>query len=187
LPWLGRYAVVANHATSAIEVLVMRWSMDEGSALRRKAKHVIHEGFSNPPYAPILPPGTRKLATDGGLLPENLPLRFAMASGESFSIYETVEIDSAIFDDGSIVGPDRFGVVKHIRERRSAVEELLMLIDEGLARGRTIDDIISDFDVASDETRTRVWREMLVSNVRRNHSFLDYLRRQRKLPANFPR
>jgi hypothetical protein len=181
------YAVVTNHSESAIEVLVMRWSMEEDGTARRKASNVIHEGFSNPPYQPVLAPGARRLATDAGLLPESLPERFVVSGGEWLGIYQTVEIDSAIFEDGRIAGPDRYGVVKHVRERRSAVKELLSLMDEGLASGRTIDDIISDFKVASDETRTRVWREMLISNVRRNHSLLDYLRRQRELPANFPR
>jgi hypothetical protein len=186
-PTRSGYAVVTNHSESAIEVLVMRFSMEEGGAARQKAKNVINEGFSNPPYQPVLPPGARRLVTDAGLLPESLPERFVMIGGSSSGIYQIVEIDSAIFEDGTIAGPDRYGVVKHVRERRAAVKELLSLVDEGLASGRTIDDIVSNFNVASDETRTRVWREMLISNVRRDHSFLDYLRRQRELPASFPR
>jgi hypothetical protein len=110
-----------------------------------------------------------------------------MIGGEWLGIYQTVEIDSAIFEDGTITGPDRYGVVKHVRERRSAVKELLSLMDEGLATGRTIDDIVTDFKVASDETTTRTWREILIHDVRQNHSFLDYLRRQRELPEHFPR
>jgi hypothetical protein len=62
------YAVVTNHSPSAIEVLVMRWSMEEGGPARRKAKNVIHEGFSTPPYQPVLPPGASRLATGAGLL-----------------------------------------------------------------------------------------------------------------------
>ena len=185
LPGLGRYAVVTNHAKTAIEVLVLRWSM-EGSAVSRKAMSAVHEGFSNPPYQPVVPPGGQKLVTDAGLLPENLPEQFALVGGPSVSVYQTVEIDSAIFDDGTVVGPDRYGVVKHIREQHAVAEELLAEIDEGLASGRTLEEIVSEFEDAPDERRKGVWRDRLIRNLRRNPSFLDYLRRQGKLPPNFP-
>lgn len=158
----------------------------DGRGQRRKAKTVIHEGFSNPPYQPILPPGTRKLATDAGLLPEGSAEACVMAGGEYLGVYGAVEIDSAIFDNGIIVGPDRCGVVKHLRDRHSAIEALLLLIDEGLARGRTLDDIITDVSVNVGEARARAWREVLVSNIRRNRSFLDFLRKRRTLPENSP-
>lgn len=177
-------AVVTNHAASGIEVLVMRWSKRiEGD---ERPKSLVFEGFSNPPYEPVLSAGGRRLATDGGLLPENLPERFAMVGNVPTSVYRRVEIDSAVFEDGTIVGPDRFSVVKYVRGYRSSVEELLRLVDDGLSSGRAIDDIVSDFEVAPDETQMR-WRRKLATNVRRNSSFLDYLRRQRNLPANFPR
>jgi hypothetical protein len=187
LPGLGRYAVVTNHAKTAIEVVVLRWSMDEGSAMSRKAMSAVHEGFSNPPYQPVVPPNGRKLVTDAGLLPENLPEHFALVGGGSVGVYQTVEIDSAIFDDWSLVGPDRYGVVKHIREQHAVAEELLAAIDERLASGRTLQEIVSGLDDAPYEGRQGVWRDRLIRNLRRNHSFLDYLRRQRKLPPNFPR
>jgi hypothetical protein len=125
--------------------------------------------------------------TDAGLLPENLPEHFALVGGGSVGVYQTVEIDSAIFDDWSLVGPDRYGVVKHIREQHAVAEELLAEIDEGLASGRTLEEIVSGFNDAPGEGRNGVWRDKLIRNLRRNRSFLDYLRRQRKLPPNFPR
>ena len=90
-------------------------------------------------------------------------------------------VDSAIFDDGTMSGPDHFGIVEFLRERQSAVKAIIARGDEGVASGKTLDDVLSDWPVTSGRHHEA---EQLVQPVRRKKGFLAFLKQMRELSPN---
>ena len=68
--------VITNRAAHAVESLVIGWRV-EGD---RKPRHLILEGYWNPPRKPILGPGRQVLVIPSGSLPETLPEKFFTTS-----------------------------------------------------------------------------------------------------------
>jgi hypothetical protein len=194
----GYSVVITNHAQRSVESLVIAWRVDN----QDKPKHLILEGYWHPPRTPILAPGQESLVNPSGRLPEVLPERFITSSlpgphgffpvmkivdgklhSETRDVTVEASIDSAIFDDGTMIGPDRFGIVEWLRERQSAVKTLIARVEEGIAGGKTIDEVLSDFPATSGR---RHHAERLVHQVRRNHASLEFLKQVRELPPNHP-
>jgi hypothetical protein len=191
--------VVTNHARGSVESLVIGWRV----AGESKPRHLILDGYWNPPRKPILAPGEPFLVNPIGTLPETLPDKFVTTSLPGpygfFPLKKVVDgnlqleprrdvsveaiVDSAVFDDGTMIGPDRFGIVAFLRERQSAVKAIIERVEDGVTNGKTIDDVLSDWPVTSGRHHHA---EHLVRQVRRNNSFLEFLKQMRELSPNHP-
>jgi hypothetical protein len=184
-------AVVTNVSSRPIEAMVLRWSY-EGTT-HDKPSNLISDGFFNPPYKPILPVQERTLATPGHNLPEDLPEQFFLAGSlprrEMWAATHVhLDVDSVVLDDGSLTGDDKFGIVDYLRGQYSAAAELVKAVEEGLANGRSLEDVAAAFeDVRRDDLQWFRWGQRFALQVRRQPAFLEYLKRFRPLPANLGR
>jgi hypothetical protein len=191
--------VITNRAAHSVESSVIRWSV----AGESKARNLILEGYLNPPRKPILGPGKQLLVNPSGTLPETLPEAFVTSSVPGphgfFPLPKIVDgrlqleprdevsieasVDSTIFEDGTMTGSDRFGIVAFLRERQSAVKALIARVEEAAASGTTVDQALSEYPVFDGRHHQA---EHLVRQVRRNPAFLDFLRQLRELSPNHP-
>jgi hypothetical protein len=191
--------VITNRASHSVESMVIKWSVAEDS----KTKNLILEGYLNPPREPILKPGKQLLVNPSGTLPEILPEAFFILSSYGphgfFPRTQIVDgklqverrddvsvdavVDSAIFEDGTLIGDDRFGIVGFLRERQSTVKTLVARVEEAAAIGKTVDEALADYPVGDGRHRHG---ERFIHQVRRNPVFLDFLRQLRELPPNHP-
>jgi hypothetical protein len=191
--------VITNRAAHSVESLVIRWSVAGDS----KPRNLILEGYLNPPRRPILGPGEQLLVNPSGAFPQTLPEAFFTFSLPGpygfFPLTNIVDgklrlesrgdasveaiVDSAIFDDGTMIGSDRFGIAAFLRERQSAVKALIARVEEAAASGKTVDEALSDYPVIDGRHHQA---ERLVHQVRRNPAFLDFLKQLRELSPDHP-
>ena len=191
--------VITNRAAHSVESLVIRWSVAGDS----KPRNLILEGYWNPPRRPILAPGKQLLVNPSGTLSETLPEAFFTFSLPGphgfFPLPKIVDgklhlepqsnvgieaiVDSAIFEDGTMIGSDRFGIAAFLRERQSAVTALIARVEEAAASGKTVDEALSEYPVIDGRYHQA---ERLVHQVRRNPAFLDFLKQVRELSPNHP-
>ena len=91
-----------------------------------------------------LPSNSTRLITVEGLIlrPEQLHNMSSQFSSKPFSLV-SVQIDSAVFDDGSVVGPDEDGLVARFRAMVDAQHDLMEEIGSQLAKGQSLHDVLA--------------------------------------------
>jgi hypothetical protein len=137
--------ILTNQSSRAVVGLAVRWVYVDQSGRQGFLTHQ-SDSLSKANAIPVMPPRTRLLVAPGVFLPESLaqsphigpPLEALdgravpdMANASEI----TVQIDSIIFEDGQVVGPNNFHLDADIQGRKIAAGELAKQIRTAQSRG----------------------------------------------------
>lgn len=150
------------------------------------------DGFLSPGSQGVAAPHSRLLVAPGMFMPESLwserrafvgpgPANISAAAKDFTNASAiAVDVDSIIFEDGEVVGPDQLRLSEEIHARKAAAEALASQIRGALARGDDPRSFLSQLSggarVGTD--RTAKWSTLLAHRLRRMDRFdsmLSYL------------
>jgi hypothetical protein len=163
--------VFTNRSKEPITAMVARWtSVDPNGAT--SVKVVTRDDYSELRFNRVgvggadesLEPGGRLLVTPDGFhkaLDVRKPYAYAVGSGIGSFADDAVEIhmslDSVVFHDGQLVGPDEYGIGDHLHGRYAMAQEIVQMIDRAIAAGDDVEALLRA--VADDAIKSRVpWR-----------------------------
>jgi hypothetical protein len=137
--------ILTNQSNRAIVGLAVRWAYVDENGRRGLLTHQ-SDSFSTPNAIAVISPRSRLLVAPGVFLPESLaqsahigpPLEALdgrSATDMATASEITVQIDSIIFEDGQVVGPNDSQLDAEIQGRRIAATELAKQIRNAQSRG----------------------------------------------------
>jgi hypothetical protein len=186
---VGRIAVVVtNRSAQPITGLVVQWSVPtpEGPS---KLHTLQVDQYVRTDQSPVLPARGRALVTPSGvILEEQIGTQFvtsaltsaSLTSGLSVSARIPVNVDSVIWSDGRVSGPDAFDVIGYITSRHAVANEIASQM--AARRGdqveveRVLSDLASSATAAGPGTNHAAhWTLRLVASARRGPERLSQL------------
>lgn len=132
-------AVLINNSARTISGVALIWTWLEGS--REHSLIFRSDGFFLPPGV-IAPPGAKRLVTAAFLASAAVSSGIWDSTGAAHyaSLFQrsptvTLVLDTIIFSDGEIVGPDETRTIEYIQARTAAAESLSKAVLAMIARG----------------------------------------------------
>lgn len=183
-----RAAVLTNRSLQSVTAIVCRWIIadQDGTATTR---FVIRDNYF--PYLPpsrdqsVFPSGSVLVTIHGfqDALDLSKPYYWSASSVGSIDADTaaaiTVSLDSVVFEDGRILGPDVRRIGDYIRERYTAARWIAQRVHEAEATGETPAAVLRA--IAQDESEPDRWRRRLAMMAQRNpsaaHAWLNDLPR----------
>jgi hypothetical protein len=161
-----RAAVLTNRSLQSITAMVCRWVVVDESATT-KTTYVVRDDYFPPPPDRALLPSAGLLVTILGFhepLDTRKPYYWLsagnpLASDISDATAVTVSLDSAVFEDGRIIGPDTHRIGDYVHNRYTAALWLAQRVDEGEAAGRSAASVLKS--IAEDSAEPDRWRRRL--------------------------
>jgi hypothetical protein len=138
--------VVSNGSGKAIIGIGVKWRLVDSAGRESTYDEGTHS-FLVMSQRPLAPAHGRLLAAPRTFVSEDLLLHpekgvVAVLPGDAFiarfsaAVTIHAEVDSIVFQDGEVVGPDDLGLVKSIRDRRDAAAEIVKQVESAQAEGK---------------------------------------------------
>jgi hypothetical protein len=126
-------SVLTNVSTNAIQALTVRWAWVDASGHKQIHDYTVDGFFIN--HNKVLPAGRQLLVTPSFVLPDSLvdsgfigPNSDTLqrdADAFEHSTENSVSVDTVIFEDGRVIGPDVSRTVASIQSRTAAIKAVL--------------------------------------------------------------
>jgi len=176
----GHAVIFTNASGEPITAIVARWTVVDPAGTSR-VKDVVHDDYSHLRHNRVqllgmpddsIAPGTRLLITLEGFskaLDVTQPHCFAFShhvdrlEDDASDIW--VLLDSAVYPDGRLVGPDEFGIGTYLQSRYKAAQEVVQRIDEALAAGEDVDAVLRELAEKSGAPDQR-WHRMFAMSAK---------------------
>ena len=122
-------AALANNSPRQVTALVARWTFTDADGDTQVRHNVVDDYFVYNRF-PSLTSGRSVLVTPRGCLEPMMPgSRWCFVgtteAPEASAVAATLDIDSAVFEGGRIVGPDKYDIGVYIHGRHTAAVALL--------------------------------------------------------------
>jgi hypothetical protein len=146
--------ILVNHTKTSITAIAVRWTYtDVGGELQQRGINC--DAYVFAPLDPIVEPNDLSLITPYGCTKRDLfpnlatgafigsPLTPIIGNPLSVRMDETmhVYVDSIIFEDGQIWGPDKFHYYAEIQDRHSAVLKFVAEVTAGRSTGEGLQEL----------------------------------------------
>ena len=198
------HAVIFTNASSEpLTSIVARWTVvDPGGTFRNK--DIVHDDYSHLRHNRVqllglpddsIAPGARLLVTTKGFSKAldvsrahcgvfAGPLNYHSLENDAAEI--RVSLDSAVYPDGRLVGPDIFGIGHYLQSRYKAAQEVVHRIDEAVAAGEDVDAVLRDLADKSGTPDLR-WHRMFAASAttrgpERKPGYVGWLESARRMP-----
>jgi hypothetical protein len=198
------HAVIFTNASSEpLTSIVARWTVvDPGGTFRNK--DIVHDDYSHLRHNRVqllglpddsIAPGARLLVTTKGFSKAldvsrahcgvfAGPLNYHSLENDAAEI--RVSLDSAVYPDGRLVGPDIFGIGHYLQSRYKAAQEVVHRIDEAVAAGEDVDAVLRDLADKSGTPDLR-WHRMFAASAttrgpERKPGYVGWLESARHMP-----
>lgn len=143
--------VLSNQTDKAIIGVAFRWILSDRTGSWVPYTLRTHS-FLSPNPLPLAPPGKRLLVTPGSFFPEGVVsgqggIVGSVPSEKVIRLFDgasdvNVEIDSIIFEDGEVVGPDQLHLARDIRARKSAALLVLKQVRAAESRNESASEVL---------------------------------------------
>jgi hypothetical protein len=136
--WTKRHVQSGNVATSD-GIYVQRFGLLDGG----------HPRYDGPLEGIIQPEGSR-FVTVVGMIQKASELENLDPSLPDLSqwVFEKVQLDSVVFDDGDAFGADQLGAVKRLEAQVDAQQDLMQELSDRLARGEHFEEVLRNLQGA---------------------------------------
>lgn len=141
--------IIKNTSQHAVVSFGLRWKIRDSTGFVR-TRDVMHmeprallDGVRSRTEQVSIPAHSAQLVTVEGIIANADALRGFTSSilGPGFTI-ASVELDSAIFDDGGLVGPDQIGILPTFTATINAKQDLMEEISDRLSQGQPLHEIL---------------------------------------------
>jgi hypothetical protein len=179
--------VVANRSSRAIDGLVLQWMVRTERGLDAPntipIDRYIREGGE-----PIVYPGAQVLVTPTGYITDAQTsghfITSALMSKRKVDKWLAtkapirVVLDSVIWDDGTVVGPDTFGIIEWVQARHSVAREIASAVQEHRGNPAAIEKVLSGMVHAAGKPRSPLdsrahWTRRFVASAQRDDQFVS--------------
>ena len=192
-------AILTNLAAQPVTAMVARWTVIDPAGGSR-VRDVTRDDYEPRRPNQSLEPGGRRLVTMTGFHPAfdvSRPHGWVSAGRERLeddAAEIRVSLDSAVFADGRLVGPDEYGIGDHLHGRYATAKDLVEQVDRAVAASEDVEALLTS--LTSGAQKPSRWRWILAaqgsSAIRggptgnqRYESWLDSLRTVPKPPQLF--
>jgi hypothetical protein len=144
-------SVLTNKSARSVTALAVRWSITDAMG-HTKLRTFLRDSYALPTgrTVPVIPPESDMLITPSGFV--NL---WSAGAGAAHGVEErstdstvislladaskiTISIDTAIFENGKVVGPGESKYVEYIRDRKAAAHGLVVQVRDAVANQKDI-------------------------------------------------
>lgn len=102
-----------------------------------------HRPHYDRPLQGTIPPGTSRVVTVAGMVQNASDLGKTVVDTKEWA-FEGVQLDSVVFEDGEAFGPDHLDVVKRLKARVDALNELTQEISARLSQGEELHALLQE-------------------------------------------
>jgi hypothetical protein len=195
--------IFTNASTEPITAIVARWTVvDPGGTIRKK--DVVHDDYSHLRHNRVqllgmpddsIAPGARLIVTSKGFskaLDVTGPHGWAFVgplndrSLEDDAAEIRVSLDSVVYPDGRLVGPDQFGIGHYLHGRYTAAQDVVHRIDEAVAAGEDVSAVLGELAENSGTPELR-WHRIFAASAmtrgpERRPRYVGWLESARNMP-----
>jgi hypothetical protein len=141
--------IIKNTSQHAVVSFGLRWKIRDSTGfvwtrdvMHMEPRALLDGGRSRAERVPI-PAHSAQLITVEGIVTDGDALRGFTSSflAPGFTVV-SVQLDSAVFDDGEVVGPDQIGMLPTFRATINAKQDLMEEISDRLAQGQFLHEIL---------------------------------------------
>lgn len=178
--------VVANRSSRAIDGLVLQWMVRTERGLDTPNTIPI-DRYIRDDVEPIVYPGAQVLVTPTGYITDaqtsgHFITSALMSKREVDKWLATkapirVVLDSVIWDDGTVVGPDTFRIIEWVQARHSVAREIASALQEHQGNPAAIEKVLSGMVHAGGKPRSPLdsrahWTRRFVASAQRDDQFV---------------
>ena len=177
--------VVTNRSPRAIDGLVPRWIVRAADG--RSESRMPIDRYIRDDGQPILYPGSQMLVTPTGYITDTQTagniVTSTLTSERVVKTWRTpgtqirLSLDSVIWDDGKVVGPDTFRIIEYLHSRHSVAREIASQVQPHQGNRAAIEKVLTAIAHAAGKVRSpddhrAVWTRRFVASARRNDQFV---------------
>jgi hypothetical protein len=177
--------VVTNQSPRAIDGLVPRWIVRAAGG-RNESNTIPIDRYIRDDGQPILYPSSQMLVTPTGYITDTQTVGNIVTSSltSERDVKRWLEpgtqirlsLDSVIWDDGTVVGPDTFRIIEYLHARHSVAREIASQIQlhqgDRTAIEKVLTAIAAAGKVRSPDDHRAVWTRQFVASSRRNDQWV---------------
>lgn len=186
--------VLTNLARQSIVGLTVRWNWIDQTGQQRTHNQTTDALFLYRPS--LLPSGARMLIAPGLFLQETLAQSGFVGPGADRaqrdveelerSTSSSVTLDTIIFEDGTVIGPDQSETVASLSARKKAADSIVQAARQAKAAGRDVSGVLSDIASRRPDSRNdhfRVWSSRIAAEAQRSSDIDAFLSDLERIPT----
>lgn len=175
----GGEAVLTNHSSRLLTAAMVR----RIAADAKRSSTLVYDQYFIRPDADGLAPGEQLLVFHSGFSKPISGVRVGMALGRRWSddddpVDVTVTLDSAVFEDGLLVGPDAYGIARHLHGLYAAAQSIVARVRQAEAVGEDVRQVLEAIANSRPEGDDK-WRVMFAMRALRSPD-VGWLERMRQ-------
>lgn len=186
-------AVITNRSARPIEALLVQWTVVNGSGAS-ETNNLQADSYFKRFRRSIIPAGMQAIVTPSGYLRAD-EVKASITSAVpgptvldelDRAVHILMNVDSVIFDDGLVAGPDTFQIAEFLASRQSAAKKLVAQVRVARGNKKAVAALLSDLTISCDgdlsTNRSAFWTYQFADMVKHSPSMLEYLASLPDLP-----
>lgn len=186
--------VLTNLSRQSIVGLTVRWNWIDQTGQQRTHDQTTDALFLYRPS--LLPSGVRMLIAPGLFLQETLAQSGFVEPGADRaqrdveelerSASSSVTLDTIIFEDGTVIGPDQSETVASLSARKAAADSIVQAARQAKTDGRDVSAVLTDIASRRPTSRNdhfRVWSSRIAAEAQRSSDIDAFLSDLERIPT----
>lgn len=174
--------IIKNTSQNAVVSFGLRWKIKDSTGfiwtrdvIHMEPRALLDGGRSRTDRVSIAA-NSAQLITVEGIIANADALRDVRSSflAPGFTIV-SVELDSAIFDDGGLVGPDQIGILSTFKATINAKQDLMEEISERLSQGASLHEVLAALNSTTKTPSTHAPLDSAATYASLRQQYLDEL------------